>query len=455
MTKLGFLRWVVSGLVALSGATCCGGGQSASGTDSTSSAGTNANGGTASGGAPGGGVPSAGGTSARQGGSNGTSGTSTGGGATGGAPSGGSQTVGGTSASLGGSTGGAGAGNGGGTTGGAPSGGVTSVGGTSASTTNASIDGGCPVSLACDAQPPDPGAPIAWRHSITSAITVALGSPQHWGRDLLLAPSDQQWVIAKFAYGQMNQSLVDEDVRIYLLRDCMGNWEDLGTATTTSSSQHATVEGVADTGGLIYFPIPDPPLGVGHHRFHLVVSGDLSATDLFIEVIQPGTAILVSDIDGTLTTTETEDYASLLTSGTPDANSDAPQALGLLADKGVRPFYLTARPAWLGQVTRDFLDARGFPPGIVHTALTPSGAPGSQATPFKTAELAAVSAKGGLLTWGFGNTSADADAYEQAGISPVSRRIFFQYSDSHGGRRIESFSELLAEFDALPGCQSH
>jgi hypothetical protein len=53
--------------------------------------------------------------------------------------------------------------------------------------------------------------------------------------------------------------------------------------------------------------------------------------------------------------------------------------------------------------------------------------------------------------WGFGNTASDAQAYESAGILPVHQRVFYQFDDTvYGGRRIESYTELLAEVAALP-----
>lgn len=118
----------------------------------------------------------------------------------------------------------------------------------------------------------------------------------------------------------------------------------------------------------------------------------------------------------------------------------------------MRPFYLTARPEWLDDRTREFLKARGFPPGILHTTLSSTGALGSDAATFKSAELGSLVAKGASLQWAFGNTDTDGQAYQQAGIAPADHRIFFQFDDPLGGRRIEKYSELLGEFTALPDC---
>lgn len=305
---------------------------------------------------------------------------------------------------------------------------------------------------ACAAPPPDSGPAQPWNHDIGSPLIVALGDPHHRGRDLFLNPGDPQWIIAKFAYGLTDKDLKDEAVDVYLLRDCGSTWEKLGTATTTYDDDLAAVEGVDDSGGRVYFEIPaSKKLGPGRHRAHLVVQGDLSSTEVFLEIVPPGTPVFVSDVDGTLTDTEDAELGALLTDSLPGVHPDAAKACQLLAAKGYRPMYLTARPEWLVGRTRELLDTNGFPPGIVHTTLGLTGATGSAAATFKTGELAMLAGKGMSPAWGFGNRASDAEAYEEAGISPLDQRVFYQFDDTaHGGRRIESYTELLGEIGALP-----
>jgi phosphatidate phosphatase PAH1 len=259
-------------------------------------------------------------------------------------------------------------------------------------------------------------------------------------------------VIAKFAYGLSDKDLKDEEVDLYLLRDCVGVWEPLGTMSTTEENAHPTVEGVEDSGGHVYFEIPpEKALGFGRHRVHLVVRGDLSSTEVFIEVVPKGTPVFVSDVDGTLTGTETEEFTALLTGQLPDVHPDAPEAFHVLAAKGYHPMYVTARPEWLVGRTREFIDTYGFPPGVVHTTVTLTGATGSSAATYKTGELAALAQRGMIPAWAFGNTETDAEAYDSGGVAPLSSRVFYQFDDAvYGGRRIESYTELLAELSALP-----
>jgi hypothetical protein len=56
-----------------------------------------------------------------------------------------------------------------------------------------------------------------------------------------------------------------------------------------------------------------------------------------------------------------------------------------------------------------------------------------------------------IPAWAFGNTETDAEAYDNGSVLPLSQRVFYQFDDGvYGGRRIESYTELLAELDSLP-----
>lgn len=384
----------------------------------------------ASGNAGGGGLAGKGGSAGSTGGKGGGAGASGASGAAGKAGSSGSS----------GSSGGGAAGSGGAS-------GASGAGGSSGAA------GGkvCPPPPTCDAALPALGAKKDWNHITSNAIVLA-GSPNHRGRDLFVNPGAPQWIIGKFAYGLTDKDLKGEDVDIYLLRGCQGPWEKLGSAQTTNDGDHATVEGVDDSGGRVYFEIPAAKaLGPGRHRVLLVVAGDHTTTDVFFEVVPEKTPIFVSDVDGTLTTSETEEYGALLTGVTPNANDGAAAVLNMLAQKGYRPMYVTARPEFLVERTREFVAQRGFPIGLVHTTLGLTGALGGSASTYKTDELAMLAGKGLVPAWAFGNTNTDADAYENGKIQPLKNRVFYQYTDSaHGGRRIESYNELLAEVTALP-----
>ena len=321
-------------------------------------------------------------------------------------------------------------------------------------TASAAAVASCPPVPACDAAPPAPPPPAPWTRS-ASRLVAGSGSPNHRGRDLFLRAGDPQWILAKLAYGALDKDLEGETVDVWLLRGCGTSWEQVGAATTTRAGEHAVVEGVEDDGGRVYFEIPPSRrLDVGRHRAHLVVRGDATSTDVYLEVLAPGAALVVSDVDGTLTEDETDDFARMLEGTMSPAHPDAATVLGVLAAKGYRPLYLTARPERLVARTRRFLAGAGFPPGILHTTLSATGAVGTGAYRFKAVELAAVAAKGLVPAFGFGNMESDTRAYDEARIAPPGHRFFYRQDDAHGGRRIESYGELLTELGALaPACR--
>lgn len=310
----------------------------------------------------------------------------------------------------------------------------------------------CPSVPACDAPLPDLGPRRSFRH-LDSRIVAASGAPNPRGRDLILRPGDAQVVIGKVTYGVFDTDLEDEEVDVWLLRGCGTSWEKLGTALTTEEGDHVTVEGVADSGGRVYFEIPaDRTLEPGRHRIRLSVAGDRSGADVFIQVAPEGTSVVVSDVDGTLTTSETEEYGALLVGALPNANPGAADVFQALADRGHLLVYLTARGEFLVGRTRQFLAARGFPPGIVHTTTEGIGALGSAATTFKAEDLdRSITARGYVPALAFGNTATDADAYDAADIQPIDHRLFFRFDDEHGGRRFDDYADLLPEVEGTPG----
>lgn len=316
--------------------------------------------------------------------------------------------------------------------------------------------------IACIAQPkcdggggPQLAAKHPFEHTL-STIAAASGPAFHRGRDQIYATGDAQWVIGKMTYTYLDKDLKDEAVDVFVERGCSGTWEKLGaTRTTATDGAHATVEGVEDNGGRVFFEIPRAKeLPVGRHRIRLVVTADQTSTDLLIDVVPKATSIVVSDVDGTLTSSESAEYPALLTGSLPDAQPDAANVLSALAAKGHRVVYLTARPEWLTARTREFLTSAGFPPGILHTTTGVTGAIGAAAASYKSGELAMLQAHGHTIAWAFGNKASDTDAYAAAKIQPADHRVFLQVTDTHGGRRIESYAQLLPIVTTLPAiCQ--
>lgn len=309
----------------------------------------------------------------------------------------------------------------------------------------------CPPPPACDAPLPDLGETADWRHSIATPITVAMGSPRHRGRDLILREDEPQWALAKFAYGLADDDLKDEDVDVWLDRGCTGAWERLATVATTNDGDHPTVEDVTDTGGRIYHEIPAASrLALGRHRIVFVVRGDHSTATQYIDVLPAGTRVVVTDMDGTQTSSETADWVGILTGTSPTARPYGAEVLRAFQERGYHVFYLTARPEWLVPRTRDWLVERGYPAGTLHTTLGGTGALGSAAIGFKTGELAWLDGHlPGSLEWAIGNTDTDVAAYAMSGVPPE-RLVAYQYDPGADGTRVDDYATLLDDAAAEP-----
>ncbi len=317
----------------------------------------------------------------------------------------------------------------------------------------------CPPLVTCDA-PPLKHTNRKWRHPIQGALAADLGKPRHRGRDLKLTPTEDQFVVAKFAYGIADKDLEGEEVDIYLQTNCT-TWDKLGTGTTLRDGRHKNwdkhddiYENVKARAGILNFKIPDSKrLGIGRHRVRLVVAGDGTFTDMYLDIVPPGTQVFVTDIDGTLTTSESVEFIKLLEGKVAGAHPSSANAMRILASKGYRPFYMSARPSWLTPRSREFVAERNFPQGMVHSSPVETGLLGKAAADYKLAELEFLTKRGFIIAYAFGNQPSDSEAYATLKI-PKQNRIFYQIKGDYVGRSINSYAELITEFNALPNvCQ--
>lgn len=296
----------------------------------------------------------------------------------------------------------------------------------------------CGVVPACDTAAPKFAAAKGFLNGKPS------GKPYHRGHDMFFAEGEEQWIIGQFQYGNtfFKNNLVGEEVKVYALRGCGQAWELLGTAYTSDEGQNPSVLAIDDEGGSVFFKIPAAnKLGLGRHRIRLVVSGDQSAVELFLEVLPKGTKLLVSDVDGTLTKGELSEALSLLLGKLPPAHEGAADLYRKLVAKGYRPFYLTARAENLLQRTRDFLAKENFPAGIIETSTAKLlGINGEKAVAYKTAALQRLQQRGFVIAYGFGNTDVDDGAFANANI-PLNNRYFIDY-EAYEGRTIDAYTDL-------------
>ncbi|MFZ5444383.1 MAG: hypothetical protein ACOZQL_30590 [Myxococcota bacterium] len=183
----------------------------------------------------------------------------------------------------------------------------------------------CAVRPTCLDTDPNPGVAGSFRSTASSLL--ALSTPRHRGRDLFVREGQPVFALARFAYGLTDTPLKDEDVEVFLLESCAAtsSWRSLGTFRTTEGGG-PTVLGVEDNGGRLFVDLStvNVTLPVGRHRLRYVVRGDLSTADQFIEVLGAGGAgLVVTDIDGTLTTSEYASWTDYIGGPPPDAHPAA------------------------------------------------------------------------------------------------------------------------------------
>lgn len=297
----------------------------------------------------------------------------------------------------------------------------------------------------CDAAPPTV-TPEGFRHDSFK------DAPMHRGRDMFFRDGEPQWVLAKFAYGTVGDRLKDEDVDIFVLTGCGAAWKKLARVRTSGSNHSSReVEGFEDDEGRVLYQIPDSQrLPIGRHRVRLVAAADGTATELFIEVLPQGTELAVIDLDGTMNEGIAVEVAYKIFDATSPARDGSTDVLQTLAQKGYRPYYLTARADLDIGRTRDFIRQNGFPDGVIETTSLVVGEFGAAAAKFKEASLDRQKARGLVASFAFGNQKSDAEAFDHGGI-PREHRFFFAFDDQQfGGRRVDSYVDLASELHALP-----
>jgi phosphatidate phosphatase PAH1 len=283
-------------------------------------------------------------------------------------------------------------------------------------------------------------APAQGFDHLANTVLAAGFSPRHSMQDVIAVAAGQPVVVrGKFAYGTVSKDLEDERIRVFL-DDCRG-WQALGDATT-------------DADGRIALTV-SRELPVGVYDVRLEVLGDASLASGRIWVLPAGTHLVVSDIDGTLTTSDGElmkdvlaDFYEPILGGdfVPEAYPGAAALTQALASRGWVIVYLTGRPYWLTARTQTWLADGGFALGALHTtdsnaeALPTEGGVGA----FKAAFLAGLEARGFVLDAAYGNALTDVYAYAAAGIPATSTWIIGPNAGAEGTNLLDGSWEARA-----------
>lgn len=137
-------------------------------------------------------------------------------------------------------------------------------------------------------------------------------------------------------------------------------------------------------------------------------------------------AIIVTDIDETLTTSDNEWLTQLANpSHDPEMRPEADTLMRAWRDKGYRIVYVSARGSDLPlldgtdprEATEDWLTAHGFPFQSADVYLASGvGALGSSAGPYKTEVLQGLIAAGDVIGYAYGNADTDVEPYRAVGV---------------------------------------
>jgi LNS2 (Lipin/Ned1/Smp2) len=257
---------------------------------------------------------------------------------------------------------------------------------------------------------PAAGPARDFRH-LRSDLISEVGGPKHRGIDLVASSaSATQTLAGRITYTIIDKDLEDEDVEIFACRG--GAWSILGMARTDDNGAFA----LALTG--------DARLPIGMRDMFVSVVGDRTGARFLAYVAPVGTRLILSDVDGTLTSSENAFFETIVLGSEPDARAGAARAYAAAAAKGYQMVYMTARGNQYTAETRRWLANQGFPRGPLRLSPSFVTLPGGDTVDYKAQTASALAAAGLELAAGVGNRASDITAYGNAGIA--ADRIFIE-----------------------------
>jgi hypothetical protein len=304
-----------------------------------------------------------------------------------------------------------------------------------------------PSLVAChDAPLPDAVSTGSWNEPLSSVIT--LGDPGHLAIDTLVTDAAPFEVEGKFVYGALSTDLQGEAVQLWV-DDCSGSYVLVGEALTDGDGRAR----------LAFAPSALPGFGSFGVAWRVVGDGTLATGTL--RMFPVGTQLVVSDIDGTLTTGDSEllsDLISELLGGgfVPDARDGAFDTMWARTDQGYPLVYLTGRPYYLHELTSGWLNDLGYPRGTLR--LAPSNADilpnDASVGAYKADALQQLVDAGFVLSWAYGNADTDIFGYLQAGMAPSTVFVVGEHGGEEGtvdlgDDYLDHLVELAAEADPV------
>jgi hypothetical protein len=278
-----------------------------------------------------------------------------------------------------------------------------------------------------------------------SKIISALGDPRHRGFDLVApASADTQSIEGWISYTIADKALEDEDVDLFACRD--GQWQNIGRATT-------------DDEGHFALPLTgDARLPIAMRDLYVSVVGDRTGVGFLGYVAPDDQPLIVSDIDGTLTSSEDAFLETITLGEEPDQQPGASDAYNDAAARGYQLIYVTARGGQYTTDTRQWLDDQGFPRGPVRLSPSFLTLPGGDTIDYKTSTITAL-AQSLTVLMGVGNRASDITAYANVGLAgdqtfiklPEYQSEVQAQLDAGAAIGFDAYSDLQSTYiDALP-----
>jgi len=253
--------------------------------------------------------------------------------------------------------------------------------------------------------------------------------PHYNGYDMVFNESETQFILGNFEYGDFRLNRQNEPVSLYVwsYTDENPSWKYLADTETCDNDQgHYDADhfcAVEGKGGMINYDIPQAQkLPVGLHLIKLYMKKDGVSTSMYIRVKPDNEQLkmVVFDMDGTLTTDDSEvtlTYVTSLWNGERDMEMypGAPSIAKYYYQRGYEIIYVTARPYWLTEMSYEWLVEKGFPRGLTHAyeGAIPDG--NFDAETYKKGYLESLTNKGVDFSFTYGNALTDIAAYKYIG----------------------------------------
>lgn len=158
------------------------------------------------------------------------------------------------------------------------------------------------------------------------------------------------------------------------------------------------------------------PPGVTRFRTEARVGDETVSGEGEVFAWPPGRTVIICDIDGTISNTH---YRELVFDADDRASKPIADSAQVLTELSRRfgLIYLTARPAFLREKTRRWLDAHGFPPAPLISAPTLSQSITPQT--FKAMKIHELQEALGDIRIGIGDAKSDSEAYAMENLLTI------------------------------------